>query len=67
VKIFSARACDPENIPVIQAWAERHGLGNLPVTNAKDFNLIRFYDDRAIQVVPNLGRSIGSSMALRRT
>ena len=27
VKIFSARACEPESIPIIQAWAEKHGLG----------------------------------------
>ena len=59
VKIFSARACEPQSIPLIQAWAERHGLGRLEVTNSKDFDLIRFYDDRAIQVVPNRGKSVG--------
>ncbi len=52
VKIFTARACEPENIQIVKAWAERHGLGRLEVTNAKDYNLIRYYDDRAIQVVP---------------
>ncbi|MDB6018486.1 MAG: hypothetical protein JWR19_2975 [Pedosphaera sp.] len=62
VKIFSARACEPENIPLIQAWAERHGLGRLEVTNMKDFGLIRFYDDRAIQIHPNLGLSIAASL-----
>ena len=58
VKIFSARACELESIPVIQAWAEKHGLGRMEVTNQKDYNLIRFYDDRAIQVVPNAGKSV---------
>ena len=58
VKIFSARACEPESIPVIQAWAEQHGLGRLEVTNCKDYDLIRFYDDRAIQVLPNQGRTM---------
>jgi hypothetical protein len=58
VKIFSARACEPESIPVIQAWAKKHGLGCLAVTNTKDFGLIRFYDDRAIQVRPNEGRGV---------
>ncbi|MEI6193649.1 MAG: hypothetical protein WCS42_04890, partial [Verrucomicrobiota bacterium] len=48
VKIFTARACEPENIPIIQAWTERHGLGRLEVTHQKDYNLIRFFDDRAI-------------------
>ena len=57
VKIFSARACEPASIPGIQAWAERHGLGRLEVTNRKDYDLIRFYDDRAIQVVENAGLS----------
>jgi hypothetical protein len=50
VKIFTARACEPENIPAIQDWTERHGLGRLEVTHQKDYNLIRFFDDRAITV-----------------
>jgi len=58
VKIFSARACEPESVPIVQAWAEKHGLGRLEVTNLKDYDLIRFYDDRAIQMVPNEGRSV---------
>ena len=60
VKIFSARACEPESIPIIQAWAEKHGLGRLEVTNQKDYDLIRYYDDRAIQMVPNRGKSVGA-------
>ena len=50
VKIFTARASEPLNIPAIQDWTERHGLGRLEVTDRKDFNLIRFFDDRAIPV-----------------
>jgi hypothetical protein len=57
VKIFSARACEPESIPLIQAWATQHGLGPLEVTNRKDFDLIRYYDDRAIQIIENAGKS----------
>jgi hypothetical protein len=60
VKIFSARACEPENVPIVQDWAEKHGLGRLEVTNLKDYDLIRFYDDRAIQVLPNEGRTARS-------
>jgi hypothetical protein len=37
----------------------KHGLGRLEVTNQKDYDLIRYYDDRAIQMVPNRGKSIG--------
>jgi len=51
VKIFTARACEPQYNPIIQDWTERNGLGRLEVTNRKDFNLIRFYDDRAIPIM----------------
>jgi len=50
VKIFTARASEPANIPAIRDWTERHGMGRLEVTDRKDFNLIRFFDDRAIPV-----------------
>ena len=63
VKIFSARACEPASIPLIQDWAEKHGLGRLEVTNQKDFNLIRFYDDRAIQICPDQGLSIAAALS----
>jgi hypothetical protein len=62
VKIFSARACAAANIPLIQDWAERHGLGRLEVTNQKDYDLIRFYDDRAIQMLPNEGQCVRSAL-----
>lgn len=55
VKIFTARACEAASIPSIQDWAESHGLGRLEVTNQKDFGLVRYYDDRAIQMVANRG------------
>ena len=58
VKIFTARACEPASIPALQDWTERQGLGRLAVTHQKDFNLVRFFDDRAVQVVPDQGRSI---------
>ena len=54
VKVFTARASDPADIPTIRDWTERHGLGRLEVTDRKDFNLIRFFDDRAIAIKPNL-------------
>ena len=50
VKVFTARTCDAHMIPKIQDWAEANGLGRLEVTNVKDYGLIRFYDDRAIEV-----------------
>lgn len=56
VKIFTARACIPEQIPPIKEWLKRHGLGDLDVTNVKDFGMVELWDDRAIQVIPNTGR-----------
>lgn len=65
VKIFSARACEPQSIPIIQAWVEKHGLGRLEVTNQKDYDLIRYYDDRAIQMLPNQGRPVSCLVQAR--
>lgn len=50
VKIFTARACEPCNVPIVKDWAKKHGLGDLEVTHQKDYDLLRFYDDRAIQI-----------------
>ena len=56
VKIFTARACDPAQIPKIRAWMSRHGLPDLEITNEKDYYMERLYDDRAIRVERNTGR-----------
>jgi len=56
VKIFTARAGDPKQIPKIEKWLEKNGLPGLEITNVKDYNMERLYDDRAIQVEANTGR-----------
>lgn len=56
VKIFTARATDPESIPVIKAWAARHGLGDIEVTCVKDYGMTVIYDDRAIGIITNTGK-----------
>jgi len=56
VKIFTARACIPEQIAPVQAWLEKHGLGGLEVTNVKDFAMIELWDDRCVPVEMNTGR-----------
>ena len=56
VKIFTARACDPAQIPKIRAWMTRNGLPDLEITNVKDYYMERLYDDRAIRVERNTGR-----------
>jgi len=55
VKIFTARASEPVNIPYIEKWLEKHGIGGLEVTNKKTPDMIAIWDDRARQVVPNTG------------
>ena len=58
VRIFTARASVPEQIPYIVDWCIKHFNSALPVTNVKDFAMIELWDDRAIQVEANTGRRI---------
>jgi len=55
VKIMTARAGDPDEIPEIEAWLEEQGIGGLEITDRKDYKMIDLWDDRAVQVVPNTG------------
>jgi hypothetical protein len=67
VRIFTARAdilLQPpkvyeETIAAITAWCSKHIGRALPVTNRKDFQMVRLYDDRAIQVEANEGLLVG--------
>lgn len=56
VKIFTARATTPQNIPPIREWLRQHGLPELEITNVKDFAMEEMWDDRAVEVVTNTGR-----------
>ncbi len=58
VKIFTARACDPASIPMVATWLAAHGLGSLPITNHKDYDMAVAFDDRAIQIVFGTGMSV---------
>jgi hypothetical protein len=55
VRIFTARAIDPEAIPYVQEWTLKHIGQTLRVTNQKDYDLYMFYDDRAVAVEYNTG------------
>lgn len=59
VKIFTARACLSDQIPVVKAWLRRHGFGDLDVTCMKDFGMVELWDDRCVQVVVNTGERVG--------
>jgi len=58
VKIFTARATDPEQLPLIRKWLKTNGLPELEITNSKDYYMQRLYDDRCVQVERNTGRLI---------
>lgn len=53
VKIFTARAAIPSDIPVVKEWMRKNGLPALEVTNEKDPGLIKIIDDKAEYVTPN--------------
>ena len=55
IKIFTARACEPDQIPRVKAWLRHWGFPDLEVTNAKDYNMVEFWDDRAVAVISNTG------------
>ena len=55
VKIFTARASDPANIPPIKAWLKKHRLPDLEVTNVKDMAMTQLWDDKAVPMRQNKG------------
>ena len=55
VRIFTARASMPEQVPPIHAWCLTHIGLVLPVTNVKDFGMIELWDDRCVRVIANVG------------
>jgi hypothetical protein len=55
VRIFTARACEPELVTEVQDWLETIGLPRLPITNQRDLDLMQVWDDRVVQVETNTG------------
>jgi len=71
VKIFTARVCEHgqttvqnnvatvvDAITPIENWCLQHLGRKLAVTNAKDFEMVELWDDRAIQVIANTGEPV---------
>lgn len=56
VKIFTARAGNPEQVELIKTWLSENGLPDLEITNVKGFDMIEFWDDRAYRVRMNTGQ-----------
>ena len=69
VRVFTARVCCPSKRRIatraIGDWCERNGLPRLAVTNAKDFQMIELWDDRAVRVETNVGRRTDERAAAR--
>lgn len=59
VRIFTARASVPEHVAPVIEWCKEHLGREIPVTNIKDYAMLKLYDDRAVQVEENTGRLIG--------
>lgn len=66
VRIFTARASLnsyagdqvelDKQLALIEQWCMDHFGQKLPITCEKDFYMHEFWDDRAIQVIPNTGK-----------
>lgn len=50
VRIFTARAGDPQEVQRIRAWLSEHNLPRLKITNKKDLGLVELWDDCAVRV-----------------
>lgn len=57
VRIFTARAIEPESVPYINQWCEQHIGQALRVTCQKDYDMLYCYDDRSVAVEFNTGNT----------
>lgn len=65
VRIFTARASDPSQLPAIRQWLAGHGLADLAITNVKDFAMAELYDDKAMRVKRNIGHICGGCYRMK--
>lgn len=57
-RVTGTKFSDAMMVAAIQQHLVKNGLPPLPVQCYKDINMIEFWDDRAVQVVPNTGRTL---------
>ena len=81
VRIFTARVAYVEDtcyvtgqkfsradmVAVVQKWLIENGLPALEITHEKNHQMIELWDDRAVQVVPNTGRTLAEEYAAERS
>ena len=61
VKVFTARVAGPDagiERRAIEKWCQRHIGQTLDVVCCKDYRMVEFWDDRAVQVCPNTGMRV---------
>lgn len=60
VYCFTARASstDPGMHRAVREWLDRHGLEGVRITNTKTSDIAVYYDDRAVQVIPDTGELV---------
>jgi hypothetical protein len=66
-RITGAKFSDWHMISAMNNWNEQHVGVRLPVQCYKDINMIELWDDRAVQVVANTGRTLAEEHAAELT
>jgi hypothetical protein len=68
VKIFTARVAGNNSAAriVVERWCKQHLGQVLEVTNEKDMGLIELWDDRCVQVVPNMGMTLAEYESFKK-
>lgn len=56
VRIFTARASDPQQVTSIRAWLKRHNIGDCGITDRKDLDMLELWDDKARRVEKDNGK-----------
>lgn len=64
VRIFTARAANPEAIPYIKQWCREHIGQELPITNVKDMYMAQLWDNIAVTIESNTGEIIKSEVEI---
>lgn len=65
ISMGDANGVAHKDVPRVRSYIEAWCLENLgvvlPVTNVKDYAMIELWDDRAVQVIANIGEPVGHS------
>ena len=59
VRLLTARASFPEEVPKIESWLTKYGIEKVVITNVKSPGMVMLLDDKAREVASNTGIIIG--------